>query len=250
MTLKQSLSALLTAGVLMTTACSDATGSDVLLVSAAASLTDAFNGIALAYEAEQAGVDIELNLAGSSTLREQALNGAPADVLVTANLETMAPVVDAGLAVGNPIVFARNRMTIAVPKGNLAGVTGLSDFNDPALLLGLCAEPVPCGSLARHILERAGITPAIDTNEPDVRSLLTKLEADELDAGIVYLTDVIASGDSVEAIAISDDVNLATEYPIVVLQSASDPEKARSFVEFVRSERGRAILARHGFELP
>lgn len=250
MRLTQSLGALLTVGVLAIPACSSSTGDDVLLVSAASSLTDAFNGIALAYEAEHPGVDVRLNLAGSSTLREQALSGAPGDVLVTANPETMTPVVDAGLTAGEPIVFARNRMTIAAPEGNLAGVTGLSDFSNPDLLLGLCAEPVPCGALARSILARADVVWSIDTNEPDVRSLLTKLEADELDAGIVYLTDVVAAGDAVEAITISEDVNLATEYPIVVLRAASNPETARDFVAFVRSERGSEILARHGFELP
>ena len=244
-----SLRALLLALIVVTTACSDRTGDEVLFVSAAASLTDAFNGIALAYEAEHPGVDVRLNLAGSSTLREQALSGAPGDVLVTASPATMAPVVAAELTDGSPEVFARNRMTIAVPAGNLAGVTGLSDFADGDLLLGLCAESVPCGTLARHILERAGIAWAIDTNEPDVRSLLTKLEADELDAGIVYVTDA-AVGDGVEAIPIPAAVNFATDYPIAVLRSAANPERAQDFMAFVLSARGREILVRAGFDLP
>ena len=250
MTIRPRLGAVVAAVVIATTACADSAGDDVLLVSAAASLTDAFNGIALAYEAGHPDVDVQLNLAGSSTLRAQALNGAPADVLATADPETMAPVVDAGLTDGVPIVSARNRMAIAVPVGNLAGVTDLSDFSDPSLLLGLCAAPVPCGSLARRILERAGVTAEIDTNEPDVRSLLTKLEADELDAGIVYVTDVATAGGSVDTIALPDGISLATEYPIAVLQSAADVELASDFVAFVRSARGREILARHGFELP
>ena len=83
-----------------------------------------------------------------------------------------------------------------------------------------------------------------------MRSLLTKLEADELDAGIVYITDVIATGDGIEGIAIADAINLATDYPIAALRSASDPQAAEEFVDFVLSTRGRDILARHGFELP
>lgn len=230
--------------------CGRADADEVLVVSAAASLTDAFNGIALAYEADHPGVDIRLNLAGSSTLREQLLSGAPADVFASASRETMEPVVAAGLTDGEATVFARNRLIIAVPEGNLASVAGLADFADPSLLIGLCAEGVPCGTLARAVFDRAGIAPAIDTDEPDVRSLLTKIEADELDAGIVYLTDVIAGDAAVEGIAIPVDLNVVTEYPIAVLRSATDVGRARDFVEFVRSARGREILSRHEFELP
>ncbi len=250
MTLRRSLGAVLAGLVVAMSACADAATDDTLLVSAAASLTDAFNGIALAYEADHPSIDVQLNYGGSSSLREQVLGGAPADVVVMASLDTIEPVVDAGLTADAPIVVARNRMTIAVPAGNLAGVTGITDFANPDLLLGLCAEPVPCGSLARRILDRAGVAPAIDTNEPDVRSLLTKLEVDELDAGIVYVTDVVAADEAVEAIPLTADVDLATEYPIAVLGSATDLTMARDFVEFVRSPRGREILARHGFELP
>ena len=240
----------LLAAAVATAGCAGNTSRDVLLVSAAASLTDAFNGIALAFESDHTGVDVQLNFAGSSSLREQVLGGAPADVVATANPDTMAPLVDADLTTSDPLVFARNRMAVAVPSGNLAGVSGLEDLADPTLLIGLCDEAVPCGSLARAILLRAGITAAIDTNEPDVRSLLTKLEADELDAGIVYITDVIATGDGIEGIAIADAINLATDYPIAALRSASDPQAAEEFVDFVLSTRGRDILARHGFELP
>jgi molybdate transport system substrate-binding protein len=235
--------------VVSATSCNGGTGEE-LLVSAAASLTDAFNGIALAYETEHPGVDVQLNLAGSTTLREQLLNGAPADVFASANLEAMQSIVDAGLTDGDPVVFARNRMTIVVPAGNLAGVSGLADFANSDLLLGLCAEPVPCGTLARNILDAAGIEPAIDTNEPDVRSLLTRVESDELDAGIVYVSDADAAGPAVESIAIADAFNRATDYPIGVLRSAANRTRAAAFVDFVRSERGREILARHGFELP
>jgi molybdate transport system substrate-binding protein len=244
--------AIIVAGVTLVTAgCNaDPAADEVLLVSAAASLTDSFNGIALAYEADHPGVDVRLNLAGSSTLREQLLNGAPADVFASANRETMDPVVAAGLTDGEVFVFALNRLTIAVPAGNPARVAGLADFADSELLLGVCAEEVPCGTLAQAVLDRAGIAATVDTNEPDVRSLLTKIEADELDAGIVYVTDVVAAGAAVDAIAIPDDVNLATGYPIAVLRSATDLELARDFVEFVRSTEARAILARDGFELP
>jgi molybdate transport system substrate-binding protein len=143
-----------------------------------------------------------------------------------------------------------NRLQIAVPAGNDAGVTGLDDFADADLLIGLCAEEVPCGEFAREALANAGVTPSIDTNEPDVRSLLTKVEVGDLDAGIVYVTDVIAAGDAVEGVDIPADVNVIATYPIAALTDAGNAEVADAFVEFVLSDEGQEVLGSYGFDAP
>jgi molybdate transport system substrate-binding protein len=221
-----------------------------VLVSAAASLTDSFAEIETAFESAHPGTDVILNLGGSSSLREQIVEGVPADVFASANESNMGRVVEAGEVEGDPQIFARNLLQIAVPAGNPAGVTGLADFSDESLLIGLCAEEVPCGDFAREALARAGVTPAIDTNEPDVRALLTKIEVGELDAGITYVTDVVSAGGSVDGIDIPEDVNVVAEYPIAVLTGASDLDAATSFVEFVLSDEGQAILGEHGFAAP
>lgn len=218
------------------------------MVSTASSLTDAFADIEQAFEAANPGVDILLNIAGSSLLREQILGGAPVDVFASANPTVMQTVIDAGLADGSA-TFAGNRLQIGVPSGNPADVAGIEDFADETLLIGLCAEVVPCGALARDILLDAGIEPAIDTSEPDVRSLLTKLEAGELDAGIVYVTDVIAS-EEVIGIEIPDALDPVTEYLIAVVADAPNPTGAGDFVAFVLSPEGRQILTAHGFTAP
>jgi molybdate transport system substrate-binding protein len=221
-----------------------------VLVFAAASLTDAFADIEAAFEAAEPGVDVVVNLAGSSSLREQILEGAPADVFASANQANMDAVVDAGMASGEPRVFAVNSLQIAVPAGNPAGVTGLADLARPDLLVGLCAEGVPCGDFGRRALAAAGVTPAPDTEEPDVRALLTKIEAGELDAGIVYVTDVRSASGGVEGIDIPDDVNVAADYPIVALAEAPNPEGAEAFVHFVLSGAGRSLLDQRGFSSP
>jgi molybdate transport system substrate-binding protein len=232
-------------------ACADSnTSRDELLVSAAASLTDVFAGMESAFEEENPGLDVVLNLAGSSTLREQILQGAPVDVFASANMANMDVVEQAGELVGDPEVFARNRLQIAVPSGNPGGVSGLEDFSRDDLLIGLCAEPVPCGGLARQVLSKAGVTAAVDTNEPDVRALITKIELAELDAGIVYVTDVAATGSKVKGIEIPTDLNVDAVYPIAALAGGPNPTGARAFVAFVRSERGQAILADYGFAPP
>lgn len=219
-------------------------------MSAAASLTDAFAEIETAFEEAHPGVDVLVNAAGSSTLRIQILEGAPVDVFAPAGVSDMDPVVAAGEVVGEPRIFARNRLQIAVPVGNPAGIVSLEDFADPDRLLGLCAEEVPCGEYARRALRGAGIQPAIDTNEPDVRALLTKVEVGELDGGITYVTDVASAAGRVEGIDIPEDVNVAVGYPIAVLARSSHPEEARAFVSFVLSQAGQTILARYGFLSP
>lgn len=222
-----------------------------LLVFAAASLTDALAEAAEAFEAAHPGIDVILNLAGSSTLREQILEGAPADVFMSANSANMDQLVAAGAAT-DPRIFATNRLVIAVPAGNPAGIAGLDDFAREDLLIGLCAEAVPCGDFARRALDNAGVTPEIDTNEPDVRALLTKVAAGELDAGIVYVTDIVAPGfaSDVDGVDIPADVNVVAGYPMAALNAAPNRGAANEWVTFITSEAGRSILARHGFGGP
>lgn len=220
-----------------------------VLVSAAASLTDAFAAMEAAFEAAYPDVDVILNLGPSSGLREQILEGAPVDVFASANTSNMDQVVEAGEAAGEAEIFVRNLLQIAVPEGNPAGIAGLEDFGRDELLIGLCAEEVPCGGFGRQALASAGVIPSIDTNEPDVRALLTKIEAGELDAGIVYVTDVL-SARGVEGIEIPEEDNVVAHYPIAVLLDAPNPDAAEAFVAFVLSDEGQAILVEFGFSSP
>lgn len=220
-----------------------------LLVSAAASLTDAFTELGEAFIDLNPEVDIVFNFGPSSGLRDQIIEGAPADVFASANTSNMDRVAEANEVAGEVRIFARNLLQIAVPAGNEAGVTGLADFARDDLLLGLCAEEVPCGSFARQALENAGVTPSIDTNETDVRSLLTKIAEGELDAGITYATDVV-SADEVEGVDIPAEHNVTAEYPIAVLAHAPNPGEAVAFVEFVLSAEGQRILGEYGFASP
>jgi len=219
--------------------------SDTILVSAASSLTDVFAAMETAYEEVTPGADVVINLGGSSALRTQIMEGAPADVFASADGEIMSDVVSAGMVSGGPRVFATNGLAIAVPPGNPAGVKGLADFGNGALYIGLCAPEVPCGRFARMALAAAGVTPSPDTEEPDVRSLLTKIEVGELDAGIVYRTDVVAADGRVDSMVVPGRFDVSAAYPIAALD-----REGEGFVAFVLSPSGRAILRRFGFGLP
>lgn len=225
-----------------------------LLVFAAASLTDAFSDVGEAFAEANPGTEVQLNTGASSSLRVQVLDGAPADVFAPADPSHLDPLRRAGQLEGDGEVFARNRLQLVVPAGNPGRVAGLADLAQDDLLVGLCAEGVPCGDLARAALAAAGVTAAVDTAEPDVRSLLSKVEAGELDVGVVYRTDVAAAGDAVEGIDLPDGLggrdDVVATYRIAVLAGAPEPDLARAFVDFVTGPDGRAILAEHGFDAP
>ncbi len=236
----------------------DATGADptdqggrtiVVRVFAAASLTEAMTDLERAFEAAEPTVDIELNLAGSATLRAQILEGAPADVVATANRPVIDDLAAADLLAGPPRPFASNRLVIALAPDNPGDITGLADLAEAEVFLGLCAAGVPCGDLADAVLTAAGIEVEADSRETDVRTLLTKIEAGELDAGLVYATDVAASA-AVTGIDLDAGLPATTTYPVAVVAGTGVGEAAGRFTDFLTGPTGREVLAGHGFGAP
>ena len=106
---------------------------------------------------------------------------------------------------------------------------------------------MPCGQFGRQALAKAGVRPAVDTNAPDVRALLTQVETGDLDAALVYRTDVLSTDGLVDGIDIPADQNVRADYPIAQLTGSAAPDLAATFVAFVQSAEGQAILADHGF---
>jgi molybdate transport system substrate-binding protein len=227
-----------------------AAGLGGITVLAASSLTEAFGELGDRLEAERPGTTVRFSFAASSELATQVTSGAPADVYASASPVTMDEVVQAGDADGEPTVFVRNRLEIAVPAGNPAGVEGLADFADEGLTIALCAPEVPCGAAAESAFEAAGVTPAPDTLEPDVKATLAKVSLGEVDAALVYRTDVIAAGDDVEGIEFPESADAVNDYPVITLAEAPNVEGAKAFVDLVLSDEGRAVLEAAGFELP
>jgi molybdate transport system substrate-binding protein len=221
-----------------------------LTVFAAASLTDVFSGLGDRLTAENPDLDVRFNFAGSSALATQIVQGAPADVFASANEPQMQVAVDEGRTDGDPEVFTANVLQIAVPAGNPARVTGLDDFTRGDLALALCAPEVPCGSAARDVFEAAGITPEPDTYEEDVRAALTKVELGEVDAALVYASDVVSAGDRVEGVAFPEAEDAVNRYPLCVVDGAPNPAAAEAFVALVRSAEGQQALADAGFRTP
>lgn len=223
--------------------------SGTVTVLAAASLTEAFNTLSKQFEAAHPGVNVKLSYGASSALALQITQGAPVDVFASASTKNMKQVTDAKLA-DSPTNFVKNVMEIAVPPSNPANITGVADLAKGGVKVALCQAQVPCGATAEKVFSNAKITVKPVTLEADVKSTLAKVESDEVDAGVVYVTDVRSAGSKVKGIPIPSDVNASTEYPIAALTKARNPSAAKAFVDYILSPAGQSVLSSDGFEQP
>jgi molybdate transport system substrate-binding protein len=230
-------------------------GEPQLTVFAASSLTDAYEELADAFEAQHPGIDILLNFGGSSTLTTQLIEGAPADVFASANQAQMQTVAEAGLLAGPHINFASNRLTIIVPTDNPASIQTPTDLALPGVKLVLAAPGVPVREYSNQAIANLGnaafqaaLYANLVSEEENVRIVVAKVALGEADAGIVYTSDVgPAVAAELRQIAVPDEANVIAAYPIAVLADAPQPDLAQSFVDFVLSAEGQAILQSWGF---
>jgi molybdate transport system substrate-binding protein len=150
----------------------------------------------------------------------------------------------------NPQDFAKNVMEVAVPPTNPAKVTSVNDLAKSSVKTALCQPQVPCGVVAAEVFKNAKITVKPVTLQPDVKSVLTQVELGNVDAGVVYVTDVMAAGSKVKGVTIPAGVNASTLYPIAALTHSKEGSIAQAFVAYVLSPAGQQVLATAGFEKP
>jgi molybdate transport system substrate-binding protein len=220
-----------------------------ITVLAAASLTGTFTELADDFEQDHDGVQVKLAFDSSATLAQQALDGAPADVLATADTTTMDSASDA--LEGDPELFATNTMVLVTPADNPAGITGFEDVvSDADLTYVACVDTAPCGKVAAALLEDNDATTHPASLEVDVKAVLAKVTSGEADAGLVYATDAVAAGDTVRTFSVPHADEEVTSYPIAMLRQSGDPAVAQEFVDLVLSDRGQRLLSDAGFGPP
>ncbi len=229
---------------------SSAAPTGTVTVLAAASLTESFTRLGKDFEAAHPGTTVTFSFAGSAQLAAQITAGAPADVFAAAGPAPMATVVKAGDTAAPPQIFVRNQLVIAVPKGNPTGLRGLADLSRPGLKVALCAEQVPCGAAARKALDASGAKLTPVTLEQDVRAALSKVKLGEVDAALVYLTDVRAAAAQVDGVEFPESAGAVNDYPIAALKDAPNAAGANAFVAYVLSGPAAAVLTAAGFSKP
>jgi len=218
-------------------------------VFAAASLTGSFTQLGKQFDAAHKGDTVKFSFGPSSGLEAQITSGAPADVFASASPKNMQDVVSAGDA-SNPQNFAKNTMEVAVPPNNPGKVASVSDLAKKSVKVALCQPQVPCGVVAAEVFKNAGITVKPVTLQPDVKSVLTQVETNNVDAGMVYVTDVMAAGSKVKGVTIPANENASTLYPIASISSSKEKSIAQAFVAYVLSSAGQQVLTAAGFEKP
>ncbi len=244
---KTSTSKTSASGAPSTTAAAPITGA--LTVSAAASLTAAFNAAKTSLVGANSGLMLTYNFGGSNTLVTQIQQGAPADVFASADQKNMDKLVTAGL-VDTPVVFAKNKLEIAVAPGNPKKITGLPDLAKPGVSVVLESPGVPAGGYTRQVEAKLGITITPKSLEPDVTTSVTQVANGEVDATVVYVTDVHAAGLKVTGVNIPDANQPAIVYPIAVVKATKNASSAQAFLRSAVTGTVQQSLETQGFIAP
>jgi molybdate transport system substrate-binding protein len=218
-----------------------------IVVDAASSLTGTFDTIAAAFEKRHPGTTITVNYGGSGGLAAAIVAGAPVDVFAAASPATEATVETAGLVKGTPETFVKNQLEIVVPAGNPGKIAGLADFAIDSRKIALCEAAQPCGAASAAAFADAKIVPRPDTLEPDVKAVLTAVQLDQVDAGLVYRTDVISGGSAVEGIPFASSSKFIVDYPIGVLNTSRNLTLAEAFAAYVLTAPAQKDLRDAGF---
>jgi molybdate transport system substrate-binding protein len=208
-----------------------------------------FTQLGKQFEAAHKGDTVKFSFGPSSGLATEITSGAPADVFASASPATMDVVVKAGDA-ASPQNFAKNVMEVAVPPNNPANVTSVTDLAKSSVKVALCQPQVPCGAVAAEVFKNANITVKPVTLEADVDSVVTQVETVNVDAGMVYVTNVLSAGSKLKGITIPANVNASTLYPIATISSSKHKSEAQAFVNYVLSPAGQQVLTAAGFQKP
>jgi molybdate transport system substrate-binding protein len=235
-------------------ACGDssgaASGTGTLTVSAASSLKKPLTD----YGAHFAGARVRLSFAGSDQLAAQIRQGVKPDVFAAANTKLPEALFAEG-KVGKPVVFAGNRLVIAVPAGAHA-IASVDDLAKPGVKLAVGSESVPIGEYTRKVLARLdpargkAILANVRSNEPDVAGVVGKLSQGAVDAGFVYVTDVRAAKGALRAIELPASLQPSVKYGVAIVKGAKNPDAARKFVDGLLHGDGARTLRAAGFEAP
>jgi len=232
-----------------------------LTIFAAASLKNVLADAEIAYEAANPGTDLTIATDSSAALETQIEQGAPADLFLSADTTNPQKLVEAGLAAGDPVPFAGNKLTVIVPTGNPAGIQSPADLAKDGIRVIAAGDEVPITKYATQLVEKlaaesadaAAFQAAYATNvaskEDNAGQIVSKIELGEGDAAIVYVTDAAAS-DEVTPIEIPDALNVPATYTGVVVGASPHEDAAATFLEWLTGPEGQTVLSSFGFQPP
>ncbi len=226
-----------------------------LLVSAAASLTNAFGEVGKQFEAANPGVKVIFNFAASGALLQQIDKGAPVDVFASADQKTMDQAMEKRLIVAESRKdFVSNGLVLIVPKDSKLAIKGVKDIADPKAARIAIGNPetVPAGRYAREVLTKAGLWETLKAKfvfAENVHQALDYVGRGEVDAGFVFATDAAAAKGKVQLAALTEG-HTPIRYPAAVVAGTKKMDLSKRFIDFLLGGEGQAVLFRYGFEKP
>lgn len=232
-----------------------------LTIYAAASLKSVLASVQAAYGTARPAVTLTIATDSSAALETKIEQGAPADILLSADTANPQQLVDRGLAAGAPVAFATNRLTIIVPAANPASLRSPADLARPGIKIIAAASAVPITKYAEQLIRNLATVPGappdfatayaanVVSREADVAAVVAKIALGEGDAGIVYVTDA-RSSTSVTSIDVPQASNVVATYAGVVVKASPRVTAARDFLDWLAGPGGRAVLAGFGFQAP
>lgn len=231
-----------------------------LIVYAAASLQDPFQEIKANFEHLHPDITIIYSFGGSSQLRTQLIQGAPADVFASANQAEVDKAFESKAVRDHGVIFATNHLIVILPKSNPGKIESLKDLARPGIKFITTTPDVPAGAYTRDILKKMSADPAYGSDyskkvlanlvseETNVKQVVAKVALGEADAGIVYKSDVSVSVTAdVTTLDIPAQFNVLAKYPVAITTRAKHPEQAQAFIDYLLSESGQAILKKNNF---
>jgi molybdate transport system substrate-binding protein len=220
-----------------------------LTVFADESLSEAFTAIGLAFVSQNGGVVPKFTFGVSDALAQQIIEGSPAGTFASSAVADVDKLTAAEVDATPPVAFASNVMTIVVPAGNPAKVTGLEDLTKPNVKVVLCAPESACGQHSTQLLSAAGLTVKPAQEAPNAGAAVDVVSSGDADAGIVFASDVLPNGGA-DTVRIPLNQNIDVSYVITSVTSAAGDDIGQKFIDFVMSADGQAIMAQNNFGPP
>jgi molybdate transport system substrate-binding protein len=228
---------------------------EVITVSAAASLTEAFTDIASKFEKETPGTNVNFNFGSSGNLRMQVEGGAPVDVFASADEHQMNILGNKSLIINSSRKdFAHNSLVLIVPENSTINIANIKNLVNPKIQKISIGNPdiVPVGKYSLLALTDAGLWSQLKNKmvlAEDVKQVLVYVERGDVDAGFVYVTDAKTAKPGTIKIVTNVPVNIPIDYPIAIVSSSTHKDKAQKFIDFVTEKDGQEILQKYGFVL-
>jgi len=226
-----------------------------LVVSAAASLTNAFGEVGKQFEAANPEVKVIFNFAASGALLQQIDKGAPVDVFASADQKTMDQAKEKNLILAETRKdFVSNGLVLIAPTDSKLALRGVKDLADPKIVRIALGNPetVPVGRYAQEVLSKAGLWEGLKPKliyAGNVRQALDYVSRGEVDAGFVFATDAAVAKDNVQVAAVAEG-HQPIRYPVAVIAGTKKKDLSQRFIDFLLGSQGQSILARFGFGKP